>query len=78
MNPSEYGDGLKLNVSETDNAQDLALAREVAIYFRMNAAQSHKIIQEVTNAVKYWRKEAELFGLSKKSQDKMASAFRLA
>ena len=35
MNPSSEGEGLKLNISLTDNAQDLKLAEEVAGYFRI-------------------------------------------
>ncbi len=34
MNPVATADGLKLNVSEYDNAQDLDLAKAVAPYFR--------------------------------------------
>lgn len=35
MNPDPYGAGLKLNISETDNAQDLDLALSVAPVFRL-------------------------------------------
>lgn len=35
MNPEPMGDGLKLNISEAENAQDLDLVVEVAPYFRL-------------------------------------------
>lgn len=38
LNPIRYGQGLTRNISETDNALDLGLAREVAPYFRLSAA----------------------------------------
>jgi serine/threonine-protein kinase HipA len=34
--PIRYGQGLKLNISETDNALDLDLGREIAPYFRLS------------------------------------------
>lgn len=78
VNPVASGNGLKLNISESDNSQDLALAKEVAPYFRIDAERSSAIIQEVTSAVKGWRKEASSFGISTKDQDRMARAFRVA
>ncbi|MEM7447280.1 MAG: type II toxin-antitoxin system HipA family toxin [Myxococcota bacterium] len=35
MNPDAFGEGLRLNVSETDNAQDLELAKATASGFRI-------------------------------------------
>ena len=46
MNPVPFADGLKLNITEADNALDLELAREVAGYFRVrsdDATKSSKI-----------------------------------
>ena len=42
INPVSIGDGLKLNISESDNSQDLSLALEVAEYFRLKPAQAKK------------------------------------
>lgn len=36
MNPVAHADGLKLNITDADNALDLELAREVTAYFRLN------------------------------------------
>lgn len=78
INPVAYGNGLKLNISETDNSQDLILAKEVAQYFRIKPVPANKIIQEVIKAVKGWRKEATRLGISVREQDYMKHAFRIA
>lgn len=78
INPVAHGDGLTLNVSETDNAQDLELARDVAKHFRVKAKQAESIIQEVRSAVSSWRAEALRFGIGRSEQERMAPSFRLA
>lgn len=77
INPVANGNGLKLNISESDNSQDLSLAREVAKYFRVKPNNATKIIQEIVKVVKNWHKEAKALGIAKKEQDRMASAFRV-
>ncbi len=78
MNPNPYGEGLKLNISEVDNVQDLKLLEEVAPYFRVKADQATKIIHEMMKIIQSWKKEADLLGISRKEQEKMADAFRMA
>jgi serine/threonine-protein kinase HipA len=79
MNPVATGGGRALNISETDNAQDLDLVREVAESFRVNVKKrANEIISEVKRAVQTWRAEAEAAGLSRSEQARMASAFELA
>jgi len=78
INPNPHGDGLKLNISELDNAQDLNLAQEVAPYFRLKPEEARGIIQEIGKAVKLWQKEAAALGLTKKEQERMSEAFRVA
>jgi serine/threonine-protein kinase HipA len=78
INPVSRGDGLKLNISETDNSQDLTLAKEVAKYFRVKPDRANEIIKEVTKVVKRWHKEANFLGIPSSEQDKMASAFRIS
>lgn len=77
MNPVASGEGLKLNISESDNAQDLFLAREVAKYFRIKTERADEIIKEVVKATKHWRNEAKKLGISTSEQEKMARAFRI-
>jgi serine/threonine-protein kinase HipA len=78
MNPNEFGAGLSLNISETDNALDLDLALSVAEYFRLDEKTAGKIIMKTKTAVSGWRKEAAAIGLPKSEQDRMGSAFEIA
>jgi serine/threonine-protein kinase HipA len=77
INPDAYGDGLKLNISENDNSQDLDLVREVAKYFRIKPDKANNIINEVSSAVKNWRKEARALGIPTTEQNHMERAFRI-
>ncbi|MDH4558135.1 HipA domain-containing protein [Pseudomonas sp. BN417] len=79
MNPVPYSDGLKLNVSESDNALDLDLAISVAGYFRLKQQEALEIIEDLRAKVRLlWRPAAKKLGISAKEQERMASAFRLA
>jgi serine/threonine-protein kinase HipA len=77
VNPVDQPRGLSLLVSEADNAQDLALARDVAAFFRVKAARADQVIDEVSKAVRAWRDVASEVGLSRREQDDMAAAFSL-
>jgi hypothetical protein len=77
MNPNALGDGLNLNISETDNAQDLDLVRDVARQFRVKSKRASEITDEVVRAVRGWRTEARRAKISRGEQDRMADAFRL-
>jgi len=79
VNPSPHSaDGLKLNISETDNAQNLDLVRSVAQHFRVKPPRTDEIIAEVVAAVKGWRKEASALHIPSSEQDRMERAFRVA
>jgi serine/threonine-protein kinase HipA len=78
MNPVATADGLRLNISETDNAQSLELAREVAGYFRVKPGRATEIIEETTAAVRGWRNIAKSLQISAGEADRMAHAFRIA
>ncbi|MCP4449039.1 MAG: type II toxin-antitoxin system HipA family toxin [Myxococcales bacterium] len=78
VNPNPDGDGLRLNISETDNSQDLELVRSVAPHFRLGSQQANQIISDVTRAVRSWRDVASEFGLPQTKQDRMKRAFRVA
>ncbi len=78
MNPVSTGNGLHLNISESDNAQDLTLALSVAEYFRLKKPMANKIIAEVTETVKTWRIVANSNGISTSEQDRLSNAFRVA
>ena len=78
MNPDPNAHGLKLNISQTDNAIDLDLARAVAPYFRVSVRDADAIIGNCLRVVRQWRKIAAHLGLPTREQDAMAAAFRLA
>jgi serine/threonine-protein kinase HipA len=78
VNPVADASGLTLNISETDNSQDLALVRDVAKFFRIDSRRANAIIAEVVAVVRDWRNEAKAARLSRAEQDRMAVAFRVA
>jgi len=78
MNPVAHADGLKLNITDADNALDIELAREVAAYFRLKLNEADDIIEHSRGIVRQWRTLARRLGLSLREQDRMADAFRLA
>jgi serine/threonine-protein kinase HipA len=78
MNPDPHSAGLKLNISETDNAQDVDLALSVASVYRVKKERAEAIVTEVTDAVNQWRLVAKSLGLPRTAQDRMRRAFRVA
>lgn len=78
MNPVSRADGLKLNITESDNALDLELAREVSDYFRLNLKQADEIIADFREVISQWRTIAQRLALPFREQEYMADAFRLA
>jgi len=78
LNPDPHGEGLTLNISESDNAQDLELLMEVAPYFRLKEARAVQILREIVSAVRGWGEVATSHGLPASSQRRMARAFRVA
>lgn len=78
INPQAHGAGLRLNISETDNTQDLELALEVAPYFRLDASGAKETVRSIVNVVQRWPQLAEHCGISRNERDRMASAFEHA
>jgi len=78
VNPAAAGHGLTLNVSETDNAQDLDLALEVSGHFRLSRSAAQEQVARVRETVRGWAAEARRMGIRPAETDRMAPAFRLA
>ena len=78
MNPVPDSHGLKLNISEADNAMDLDLTRSVAPYFRVDVKTANAIIERSSAIVRQWPKIATTLGVSAREQERMAPAFQLA
>lgn len=74
VNPNEKGQGLTLNVSETDNALDFGLALSVAKYFRVEK-DAESILKRVRRSVAKWKITAKKYGISASEINQMASAF---
>lgn len=78
MNPVPESQGLKLNVSEADNALDLDLARSVAPYFRVSRKLADEIVARSQAVVRQWPRIAGSLKVAAREQERMAAAFRLA
>ncbi|BDT68574.1 hypothetical protein os1_27590 [Comamonadaceae bacterium OS-1] len=78
MNPVPGSHGLKLNISEADNALDLDLVRSVAPYFRVDGKTAQATIARSQAVVRQWPKMAAQLGIAAREQERMAPAFALA
>lgn len=78
MNPDKGGQGLKLNVSENDNALDLDLARSVANLFRISSNDANEIIENFKKVVSQWPIIANQLDISRQEQEDIGAAFGLA
>ena len=78
MNPVPESHGLKLNISEADNALDLDLVRSVAPYFRVDGKVANETIERSQAVVKQWPKIAARLGVPAREQNRVAPAFGLA
>jgi serine/threonine-protein kinase HipA len=77
INPVRDAGGLTLNISETDNALSLELAKEVGPLFRIKKDRANEIITEVASAVNEWCSVASSLHISIHEQDRMKRAFRV-
>ncbi len=78
MNPNPQGEGLTLNITESNNALDLELALEIAEAFHLSLAQAKAKMDNIRAAVRRWRTTASHLKLSRTAQEGMAPAFRRA
>jgi serine/threonine-protein kinase HipA len=78
INPVETGTGLKLNITEDDNALDLNIALDVCQYFRLKKERAIEIIEEVKTSVRNWRIIARKYGLTNLECDLKSPAFSRA
>jgi serine/threonine-protein kinase HipA len=78
VNPVFGAHGLKLNISEYDNAMDLELVRSVAHFFRVSVEDANDIIGRQRAVVRQWRVLASRLGVPGREQAMMEGAFRAA
>jgi serine/threonine-protein kinase HipA len=78
MNPSLAAAGLKLNITQHDNAMNLDLAREVAEVFRYAPTDADQEIARIQQMVRQWPTLAGKLGISAKEQAMFSGCFALA
>lgn len=78
LNPVEFSDGLKLNITADNNELDLELALEVSEYFRIKQIDAKKLVTEIVSQVKKWKEIATNIQLPKSEINRMSNAFRIA
>lgn len=76
INPTPNGTGLKLNISENDNALDLDLVREVAPYFRLTEKEANAIINTIEENIGQWQQIAMDLGIPRNEMELMKNAFK--
>jgi serine/threonine-protein kinase HipA len=76
MNPIENSNGLKLNITEEDNALDPALAMQTIDFYRLTEKKAEEIHDLIKKAVSGWRTVANKYHISKADQDLMAGSFK--
>jgi len=74
VNPNNRGQGLTLNISETDNALDFGLALSVAKYFRVEK-NAESILKRVKRSVNKWKAVAKKYSIPATEISSMTSAF---
>jgi serine/threonine-protein kinase HipA len=77
LNPIETATGLKLNITENDNALDMRLVLEVAPYFRVSHQKAKAMIENMQAVVGRWRTVANQLGISRNEQEIMTTAFNV-
>jgi hypothetical protein len=77
LNPNPQGNGLSLNITDTDNSLDFALAVNVASLFRVKESEANAILGKVAAAVSQWRHYAERSGICHGEPEEMQAAFRI-
>ncbi|MCL6331459.1 type II toxin-antitoxin system HipA family toxin [Pectobacterium carotovorum subsp. carotovorum] len=77
LNPIVGKHGLHLNITDTVNELDYALAFEVIDFFRLSREDATRIYDEVLSAVKDWQIVANRLGISRSEQLAKQEAFNV-
>lgn len=75
VNPSPWGAALALNITETSNLPELALALEVAPHFRIRQPEAGRFIAASRRVLSRWKTMARDLGLPRSEIALMARAF---
>lgn len=77
INPVTPAEGLRLNITDTDNRLDYALAMDVIDFFQLDRTEAERIKSEVLKSVSQWKSIATGVGLSRGEQSVLAFAFNV-
>ncbi|MCH4995721.1 type II toxin-antitoxin system HipA family toxin [Pectobacterium carotovorum] len=77
LNPIVGKHGLHLNITDTANELDYALAFEVIDFFRLSREDATRIYDEVLSAVKGWQTVANQLGINRREQLAKQEAFNV-
>ncbi|APS31959.1 type II toxin-antitoxin system HipA family toxin [Pectobacterium brasiliense] len=77
LNPIVGKHGLHLNITDTANELDYALAFEVIDFFRLSREDATRIYDEVLGAVKSWQTVATQLGINRSEQLAKQEAFNV-
>ncbi|GKW04615.1 toxin HipA [Pectobacterium carotovorum subsp. carotovorum] len=77
LNPIVGKHGLHLNITDTANELDYALAFEVIDFFRLSREDATRIYDEVLGAVKGWQAVANQLGINRSEQLAKQEAFNV-
>jgi len=77
LNPSVDKKGLALNIDIYSNVLDFDSARSVGGCFQLTTKEMDLIIDEITSAVKDWKKIAQKLGISMNEINYMERAFKV-
>jgi len=75
INPTAYGTGLSLNISEDDNSIDLQLVLDVASFFRVAKPMANTIINDIKLVVSKWQDVANELSIPRVQQELMQTSF---
>jgi hypothetical protein len=75
LNADPDGQGLSLNITETDNSLDFEVALEVAEYFRLEPRDADRVLTRVKQAAARWRGTASELGIGRSEQEAKQAAF---
>ncbi len=77
INPVATAGGLSLNISKTNNRQDLDLVMSVAPYFRVSDEHAKEVVKEISNIVRCWPDLAKELNIPARETNLMKGAFKL-
>jgi len=75
INPEPRGNGLSLNITETDNSLEIEVALKAAQFYGVEFSEANETIEFVQDVVSNWRALATEIGISRTEQELMAPAF---